>query len=272
MLLSEVLLRIINKLIRIARFETLFGYYAGALYPIIPDELLIKRIKNRISKKRVFNGHSKLRIFIAVKNVNWEQSGLVDTWQTLGEVLHYDWGENYNQYSNNWHIYEKERFNFELVDRVTKAHKQKSITLFFSYLSGRWVFPETIWKIDKLGIITINFSFDDSHIFWGSVERTGWSGNAKIARYFDVNITSQSRKDISKYLAVGAIPIFLPPGSNKAVWNVGNITNSRNIPVVFIGKNYGKRERIINYLRSNGVKVFTWGLGWPGGPITQGKM
>lgn len=39
-------------------------------------------------------------------------------------------------------------------------------------------------------------------------------------------------------------------------------TSSRDLDVVFIGSNYGTRDRYINYLKKNGVNVTCYGHGW----------
>lgn len=46
----------------------------------------------------------------------------------------------------------------------------------------------------------------------------------------------------------------------------------KKFDVVFIGLPYGDRRLIIKKLMAAGVKVNTWGYGWPGGKVNQGEM
>lgn len=219
------------------------------------------------------NTANRARVFIAVKNVNWEYNGLVAPWLKIADIVHYDWGSEHDQYSPNWNYGGKKRFNDELYERVRITHEQKPLDIFFSYLSGNWVFPATIAKIRRLGVIAINFSFDDSHAFWGNRTCDGWTGVAGIAREFDLCITAQSPADVVKYRMVRANAVFLPPGGNSDVFAYrppGGDT--RSIPVSFIGQMYGRRQEIIKYLESKGIKVFTRGRGWPGGELSDDDM
>ncbi len=210
------------------------------------------------------------RIFAAVHHVNWERYGLVDGWSAIADVIHYDWGDALNQYAPDWHQVGKPAFNKELLRRVALAHHEKPIDIFFAYLSGRWVYPETIRTIGKMNLITVNISFDDSMVFWGLQEPSGLSGNAEIAPEFDFCITCQSSEDVLKYDTVGARALFLPPGGNPNAF--GPLPVSRDIPVSFIGQCYGARPHIITWLRNRGIPVQAFGKGWPSGELSFADM
>ena len=251
-----------------------YDFYAYLYSNQIEKQFLIKRIRQRLLSNNKLIHTKPIRVFIAVKNINWEKAGLVDSWSDIPyvEAMHYDWGNKYDQYDEKWHITGKYDFNEELLERVKELHLKNKINIFFSYLSGRWIFPQTIQKMSELGIITINFSFDDSQAFWGGKERTGWSGNAEIASSFDICLTAQSQKDVSKYLSVNSNPLFIIPGGNEDVFASKKPDVIRNIPLSFIGQKSKKRETIINFLQKNGIPVFTRGLGWDEGPVLQEEM
>jgi hypothetical protein len=239
---------------------------------IYDETSYINRIKENLINTNKKISSKKPRIFIAVKNINWEKTGLVDSWKNIAEVIHYDWGSEFDQNSPDWEKSDKSKFNKVLLETVTKYHKKKSIDIFFSYLSGNWVFRETIESINKLGIITVNFSFDDSHSFWGRKIKSGWSGNAGIADAFDACITVMNVKDILKYDKAGARPIYLPPGGNQNIFGSVKSSKTRTIPVSFIGQKYGLREDLIKFLENKGVEVFTAGIGWDRGSVSQEEM
>jgi len=210
-------------------------------------------------------------LFIAVKNVNWEKAGLVDSWENIAPYTHWDWGNDYDQYASDWSVKGKAQFNEELIDRIMDKRKKDGVNLFFSYLSGRWVYPETIKKIGKEGIFTVNLGFDDSQSFWSRKEAGYWSGNAEICRYYDLNLTLQSPRDVSKYSRVGARGEFLFPGGNdKAFYPVK--AAKKDIAVSFIGQPYGERGRILDYLKRNRIEIQGFGKGWPSGMISRDEM
>ena len=237
------------------------------------NEISIRNIKKKLLiNNKLYYINNNLHIFIAVKHVNWEKPALVDSWKHFGTVIHYDWGNTYNQYDKDWHKIGKKLFNQELLKKIKDIHKKNPINIFFSYFSGRLVFPKTIEEINNLGIITINIGFDDTSTFWGIKEPTGYSGNVEIAPYYDISITCQNPKDIYKYLHVGGRPIYMPPAANPNVFaNLDSSTN-KSMQICFIGQNYGKRIKIINYLKSKKIPIIIRGKGWPEGPVTINKM
>lgn len=237
----------------------------------LSDEEQVRRVKNHIERvgKKLVN-KEKPRVFVAVHHVNWEKHGLVDGWAEVADIIHYDWGDYFDQDAPDWHEKGKPAFNKELLRRYEQARREKPFDIFFSYLSGRWVYPETIDAIGKMGPITVNISFDDKLKFWGYREASGLSGNAEIAPMFDICITSQSSRDVCKYVAVNANPIFLPPGANPSAFSLPPV--SKDIQISFVGQCYGERLNIIEDLRSHGLPVQTFGKGWPTGELSLQEM
>lgn len=228
----------------------------------IPLEEQIDKIRTHLANiGKVSTRKVRPRIFVVVHHVNWEKHGLVDGWAEIADVIHYDWGNSFNQYAADWHQRGKPDFNKVLLRQVELAHREKTIDLLFSYLSGRWVYPYTIRAIGKMNIITVNISLDDKVKFWGYQEPGGLSGNAEIAPEFDLCITTQSEEDVQKYISVGARALFLPPGGNTHSFSP--IPAPRDIPVSFVGQCYGTRPHIIGWLISCGIPVQTFGKGWP---------
>ena len=236
----------------------------------IPHEACVSRIKTHLEKRRIAGEIGKIpgrpKIFIAVKNCNWEKEALVDSWKEFAEVVHYDWGDSYDQYSSDWPI-KRIAFCDDLYSRILKEHRKSPIHIFFSYLSGRWVSSDRIRDIRDLGIITINYDYDDTLKFWGFQEPSGLSGSGAIANSFDICISAQSESNIGKYIGVGANPLFLPSGANPVIYAASEPHSHRSIEVSFVGQNYGRREEFIRFLRENGVAVVTKGVGWPDGPV-----
>jgi len=246
------------------------------LDPLLPrysvEETLRHHLAQRLSpadRERIAT--SPPRVFVSVKHHNWEQAGLIDSWAEVAETVPWDWGAQYDQHAPDWYQKGKPAFNEELYERVAAAHRERPLTHFFGYLSGRWVYPETIRRIGKLGIVTLNFGFDDSHRFWGKYRHGQWTGNAGIAKEFDLNITAQDPADVTKFRLLGARALYLPPGGNpRAFANLPQV--EKRYFVSFVGKCYGVRKDYIDYLRRHGIDVHVRGEGWPEGPVTHEEM
>ena len=132
------------------------------------------------------------------------------------------------------------------------------------------MYPQTIEKINSLGIITINFSFDDPHRFWGTKKGGVWTGAASIASKYDLNITCGDPNDEIKYSFVGARSLYIPPGGNYERFKFS--ASKKKHYVTFIGQKYGDRENFISFLTSNGISVTTYGDGWVNGPVNHNEM
>ncbi len=212
------------------------------------------------------------RVFIAVRQVNWELSALVQPWTAVADVVHYDFGKEFDPRDPDWDRRGRPAFGRVLVERVREEHADRSVDIFFSYLSGQWVAREVIREIRDLGIITINCDFDDVYLFWAYHKAGHFTGSAEIAPEFDVCMAAQSEASVGKYAAIGARPLFSPPGGNPAIFGPRAPPVDRPIGVNFIGSRYGRRARTISRLRRSGIPVVVRGKGWPEGSVTQEEM
>ena len=261
-----------RALIQLLRLET----SARWLGRLLPEQDLRATLRQHFAQRFTPEQRQRLReqlprVYVAVKHHNWEQAGLIDSWAEIAETLPWDWGECYDQHAPDWYAKGKPAFNEALYRRVAQAHAERPLTHFFGYLSGHWVYPETIRRIGKLGIVALNFGFDDSHRFWGRHRHGQWTGNAGIARAFDLNLTAQDPADVAKFRLLGARVLYLPPGGNpRAFADLPQV--EKRYFVSFIGKCYGIRKRYIDHLRRHGIDVHVRGEGWPEGPVSHEEM
>ncbi len=273
---SNVVSRLIVRKIRKHLNRVIFNNKTPRLLQPVSDSELAKYHIDFVQQKKRIRSHlekvdkqitpnKRPRIYAAVRHVNWELDNLVKPWSDLGHVEHYDWGETYDQYDPQWNE-KKHAFCNELLEKVKTAHKREPINIFFSYLSGNWIYPDVIAEINKLGIITINFSFDDKLKFWGFQTKHGLTGNAEIAPEFDICITCQCSTDVSKYVYVGGNPLFFPPAANPETFKQSNV--QKDIPISFIGQNYGMRAEFVKRLLKQGVPISVYGRGWPSGELS----
>ncbi len=196
----------------------------------------------------------------------------MDSWRGIADVIHYDWSEQFDQNATDWFSGGRDAFGEALFRQVEEAHRQTPLDIFFSYLSGRWVSRQVIDRIGRLGIVTVNYDFDDSRKFWNSKKHGIYTGSAEIAPIFDLCVSAQSSGNVGKYVAIGANPLFLPSGGNAAVFASLEPEIVRSVPVSFIGQKYGGRGEWIASLEAAGITVEKRGMNWLGGPLSMDEM
>jgi len=210
-----------------------------------------------------------LRIFSAYQHCNWEDHNLGPALDSFGEHTHYDWlkdSPEFDQYAAGWHYGAKQRMNARLLSRVLEGPKPD---VFFGYLCGRHVFRGTIEAIRLYGVPSVNMSLDDKTHRYSALEPTGWAGMVDIISAFDLCWTSDPTA-LDWYAEHGARAIYLPAGANPAVFVPRDC--ERDIPVLFVGKCYGRRAEIVAQLAEAGIDVTCYGQGWPNGPVDTPTM
>jgi hypothetical protein len=205
-----------------------------------------------------------VRIFAAFQHFNWEGHNLAPALREVGDLTWYDWHPPYDQYDPGWHYGLKGAMNQELLARVDAAHEAKPLDVFYSYLCGRLVHRGYIEAIRMMGIPTLNMTLDDKTHRYSALEPTGWAGMVDIGSAFDLCWTSDPTA-LDWYKSIGARAIYLPAGANPDMLVPREC--ERDIPILFVGKNYGRRDEIISQLESAGLYVHTYGAGWPRGPV-----
>lgn len=108
----------------------------------------------------------------------------------------------------------------------------------------------------------VNWFADDTWRFWAF--------SRHIARHFTAVVTT-SRKAKQAYDAMGGVRAFLSPwGYDPDTFHPVDIEPT--IDVGFVGQRYGRRGRMIERLRSQGIPVVTRGTGWSEGRIETNEL
>jgi spore maturation protein CgeB len=210
-----------------------------------------------------------VRIFGAYQHFNWEEHNLTPALQSFGDLVRYDWHPPYDQYDPGWHYGLKGAMNREMLNRVATAHEERPLDVFYGYLCGRLVYRGYIEALRVLGIPSLNMTLDDKTHRYSALEPTGWAGMVDIISAFDLCWTSDPTA-LDWYAEHGARAIYLPAGANPDVFWPAEC--ERDIDVLFIGKNYGRRAQIVQALTDAGIDVACYGRGWPRGEVTTAQM
>lgn len=148
---------------------------------------------------------------------------------------------------------EKTGVNKRWIKEVEKAHEKKKVDLFVSATDMLITYPETIEKIKRLGIPTLNIAHDDipESVFFEQCK--------DLALAFDYNWTFQMEA-IKSYKKIGAKVIYVPVGANPHLFKPYNC--EREFDVIFIGRNKGYRRKILKTIADMGIDIRVWGDGW----------
>ncbi len=140
-------------------------------------------------------------------------------------------------------------FSQKLLD-IFKKENTQPFDLFFSYFIDRQIDPLCIDDIKKTGVLTCNFSCNNTHQFYLT---------EKIAHRFDYNLHSEKNAS-EKFKAIGATPIWFQMAANPNYYKPYDV--ARTIDVSFVGQMYARRPYYIRALLENDVDVQVYGPGW----------
>jgi spore maturation protein CgeB len=161
-------------------------------------------------------------------------------------------------------IYGANLFGAKVMNKMLleSVYRKKPDIVFF-ILSRNEIDKATLLEIrDELGVTTLNW-FCDDHWRFDDFSRD-------YAPCFSWVVTTDAQA-VSKYKAIGVNNVIL------SQWACNHYLYSKfNIPykydVTFVGQPHGDRIKVITGLRKAGLKVETFGYGWPGGRVSTYEM
>jgi hypothetical protein len=235
----------------------------------IPDADAIRRAvkARRPDLSQVPRG--SLRTLAIFHDYNWERTALLPALETFGEVVHYDWRDRFDHGRKEWRKGLKGEMNRDLLGFARALMRERPVHVFFTYLSGELVTPETMRELSALGVPIVNLSLNDKEAFTGRVRAGVATGIRDICRFFDLCWTSTSDA-LEKYCVEGAIPVYLPEGANPEIHRPYEV--EQTFDVSFVGQCYENRPAVIAALRDAGIRVEAFGPGWPSGPLPTEEM
>lgn len=236
-----------------------------------------KELKEAINRRLLKRGiktsprsKGNLHIIFAVAPSTWEKHNIPPELQKVAffTPFYYDEQGFTNYHSFSW-IETRYQVDRKLIDFVQKNHLQKKVDVFFSGLLGWHISAETIEKINNMGIITCAYFWDDKQAFRGEYIGGRYTNMGELAKVYDLCLTN-APSSLVKYFVEGGLAIFWPEAANPEHFRPLNLPFEYDVS--FIGVKYGQRPSFIKYLEDNGIKVETFGEGWPNGFVTPEKM
>jgi hypothetical protein len=210
-----------------------------------------------------------MRTLAIFHDYNWERTAFLPALGKFGEVTPYDWRERFDHGSREWRKGLKAEMNRDLLGFARSLVRDRPLHFIFAYLSGELVTPETVRELSGLGAPMVNLALNDKESFVGRVRKGEALGTRDISRHFDLCWTS-TRDALEKYCVEGATPLYMPEGANPELHRPYDV--EKTFDVSFVGQCYENRPAVIGRLRDAGIRVETFGPGWPAGPLPTEEM
>lgn len=118
--------------------------------------------------------------------------------------------------------------------------------------------------VRNMGIPVVNISMDDRHAFRLRKVDGKWMGTSGLIGAVDIVCTT-AKECCLWYQTEGCPAIYLPEASDPELYKPGTVT--KEYDVCFVGANYGIRRKIVKAIEKKGIRVTSYGNGWPNGRI-----
>jgi hypothetical protein len=209
-----------------------------------------------------------LHVFLAYYAGAWERI-LPRALAPFGEVTAFEWRSlGWDDRAPDW-LARRDAMNAAMLEAFRRADSVRRVDAVVGYLSGRVIGPEVLAAMASAGAAVFNFCFDDKLSFPGPLLGGRYTSPAAIASVVDLNLTS-SPDSVVKYAVHGGLATFFPEGAHPEVHRPVEAPFEHDVS--FVGARYGRRPAFLRRLARRGVRVATFGRGWPGGELSSEEM
>ncbi|OGR65135.1 MAG: hypothetical protein A2X31_07525 [Elusimicrobia bacterium GWB2_63_22] len=161
-------------------------------------------------------------------------------------------------------LYGARRFGAKVMNKMLleSVYREKPDIVFFILFRNE-IRKDTLLEIrDELGVTTLNW-FCDDHWRFDSFSKD-------YAPCFSRVITTDIRA-VEKYRAIGVSNVILSQWAcNHFLYRKFDIPYKYDVS--FVGQPHGDRVKVISSLKRAGIRVDTFGYGWPGGRVSTYEM
>jgi hypothetical protein len=244
---------ILNSKIK-AFLQYLFDYWFKRLYACDLDKLELPEKGGNFQSTNACISKKKRALWVG-SDENQDESGIHQALEAIYDV-EYFYSEN-GSYGL-WNP--KDPILYENARKVNHERLIKYVDKFDIVIGQFWghILDKETLALFQVNSKVINISMDD--VLY-NVWKTG-KGSNSLRNVCDI-ILSTYPPAVSFYRSKGLSSYLIPLGSDPAIF--GESVFERDIDVLFVGNNYGKRGNIIKFLKNNGIKVDAYGKGFEKG-------
>ncbi len=152
-----------------------------------------------------------------------------------------------------------------LVQHMQELEREGPVHAIVGQMWGFSMHWHALAEARARGIAVVNLSMDDRHVFVGRRLSDGsLAGTMGLIPYLTLACTA-APECVAWYEAEGCRAIYLPEASDSSLFRP--LSGSKAHDVCFVGTNYGVRAMMVRSLEREGVRVQTYGTGWPNGRL-----
>jgi spore maturation protein CgeB len=234
--------------------------------PVYSEGALRNRVADLASSRRPLGRPPRVVAFGAH---HWERCGF---WQSLGTLSHlavYDYSLQVKKAEGRHGVFGMRRtLGRDFLDFIEQQERAGTVQVAFFYADSQFIATDLLVALAAKGIWTVLMGVDDKHRFQEQHVGNVTTGQRTIAPRFDLYWTSW-KAGADLFLNIGANPWYAPLGADPNFYHP--VQGSRSTDVVFVGQRYGRREKLISYLRDLNFSVKAFGQGWPEGTISHDR-
>lgn len=191
---------------------------------------------------------------------HWEQHGLWQAWEAASDFSLFDYTANDGA---DLAMEELGRRFEDFVDAVERRAGRVDVAYF--YAAGRFVDPAMVRRLRQRGVRTALMGLDDKSQFVFERE-----SQLAAAQAVDAYWTTW-RSGQGWLASQGVRPWHAPEAASPEFYRPLDGA-PRDIQVLWIGRRYGPREDLVEFLTSRGFAVEARGPGWPAGPVPHEEL
>lgn len=238
------------------------GAGAGPVYSEIATRAALEK---RARYRRPLAGNLRVGVF---GTSDWEQRGLWPALERAGSIGLFDYGSTARRIARPTST-DRRALGRAFLDVLDEWDSVAPVTAVFAYAAGCWLDPAMLKELASRGIWTVLMGLDDKQQIPGPRvgDMEGWQLEA--AQNVDLYWTTW-RAGADWLAARGVQPWFAPEAADPAFF--APRTATRDIDVLWVGRGYGRRRELVQYLRARGLRVQAYGPGWQSGPVSFETM
>ncbi len=201
--------------------------------------------------------------FAVIPSLAW-QDDLLPELRLLGPVDRFDYANlvKFKQargYSAEF-LKRRREVNDQMVSAFERAHQERPVDWLFAYAQSDQILASAIQTIrERYGVPCVNMALDDKQSWDAGMVGEQRRGSIGLVATFDLWWTS-ARVTVDWVNAEGGRAIYLPEGCAPSIHHPTG--QPFDIPVSFVGANFGPRPNMVHFPREHRVPVQVFGNGW----------
>lgn len=257
-----------------ARIRGVYDRKIQALSPAYPDADIRSLIRRRMRNggvREIRQPKGRMHVFCVGTYYEQEAAGFLQGLARFGRVSVYrnaEGGYGLNAPPGTAPHIVRDRHERCLIEQVRGLHAEHRIDVVIGTMVAQSLTVDALRAVRESGIPVLNIAMDDRlPVHWGS-ENGVRNGAIGLADGVDL-VLNTTKEYVPRYLSEGCPAIYWPFGSDPEIFHP---SEGKEYDVCFVGNNYGTRSKLVNAITSVGIRIESFGHGFPNGHISAERV